>query len=45
MVTSQKMKLSDIGKIPDDWCTIGFAEVISDIVDNRGRTAPTSEIA
>ena len=37
------MKQSDIGKIPEDWGTISFVKAISNVVDNRGKTAPTSK--
>jgi len=37
------LKHSQIGKIPEDWGTISFDEAVSYIVDNRGKTAPTSE--
>jgi type I restriction enzyme S subunit len=43
MVVNQKIKDSAIGKIPEDWCTTEFNRVFSNVVDNRGRTAPTSE--
>jgi len=37
------LKESEIGRIPKDWDTISFDKAISHIVDNRGKTAPTSK--
>jgi len=36
-------KETEIGLIPEDWEITTFDKVISHIVDNRGRSAPTSE--
>lgn len=38
-----KFKQTEIGKIPEEWEVKSFNELIINIVDNRGKTAPVSE--
>ena len=38
-----KFKETEIGMIPEDWEIRPLTELISNVVDNRGKTAPTSK--
>ena len=37
-----KFKETQVGRIPEDWEIRPLTELISHVVDNRGKTAPTS---
>jgi len=43
IMTQNEFKDTEIGKIPVDWEVVPLLDLISDIVDNRGKTAPTSD--
>jgi type I restriction enzyme S subunit len=43
MHSGYRLKQTEIGTIPEEWGIASFDKVISHIVDNRGKTAPTVE--